>query len=437
MKLTEKTSAPLYTMKRSMLVVGFLLLPLMACQLHAQEKILQGKGFWTLFDSLGDGTPWQQQFADMTGCIFYPKLNRRHISYGGSDSAPATMNGTLGRAKLLVALKDSLPIDIIMISNTNDMNFTDPDTGVEGSIDDEPWMQGCKRTVTPGLMESKEAAKAYCQKNLRKILKATPKSQRGAGNMLVFPYAEPKRHGNRIEIKAASKQGGEICFHVGRSPRVNLTLPAGMSVKETREWLSSKFYGAGWSAVDNGDNSFTISYYYDKNNKVRVDTKESGLQVEVTDGPRVEEYVYYYTGKDASGWTKNSNWTEKISLWSCYKGLMEYLQANLPNTQIYWFMPSYFNFDFDTPELLRADGSFDEEAFKKTERNRKWMQLSAMQRAIAHRYNCGVLEVGKYCGITLGNVRDYYNSKDPHLKKEGYAQWSKALYEIFSQGKWE
>ena len=100
-------------------------------------------------------------------------------------------------------------------------------------------------------------------------------------------------------------------------------------------------------------------------------------------------------------------------------------------------MPSYFNFDFATPELLRADGSFDEEAFKKTERNRKWMQLSAMQRAIAHRYNCGVLEVGKYCGITLGNVRDYYNSKDPHLKKEGYAQWSKALYEIFSQGKWE
>ena len=178
MRRTEKACATLSTMKRSLLVVGILLLPFVAAQLHAQEKILQGKGFWTLFDSLGDGTPWQQQFADQTGCIFYPKLNRRYISYGGSDSAPATMNGTLGRAKLLVALKDSLPIDIIMISNTNDMNFTDPDTGVEGSIDDEPWMQGSKRTAAKSVLESKEAAKAYCEKNLRKILKATPKAQR-------------------------------------------------------------------------------------------------------------------------------------------------------------------------------------------------------------------------------------------------------------------
>lgn len=421
---------------KKLFVVWVMLLPLWG-QLHAQEKILQGKGFWTIFDSLGDGTPWQQQFADQTGCIFYPKLNRRYISYGGSDSAPATMNGTLGRAKLLVALKDSLPIDIIMISNTNDMNFTDPDTGVEGSIDDEPWMQGSKRTAAKSVLDSKEAAKAYCEKNLRKILKATPKAQRAAGNMLVFPYANPNRHGNRIEIIAPSKHGGEICFHVGRSPRVNLTLPAGMSVAQTREWLASKFYGAGWSAVDNGDNSFTISYYYDKNNKVWVDTKESGLQVAVTDGPRVEEYVVFYTGKDASGWTKSCNWTDKVSLWSCYKGLMEYLKSNLPNTEIYWFMPSYFNFDFNAPEVLRADGSFDEEAFEKTERNRKWMQLSAVQRAIAQRYNCRVLEVGKYCGINLKNVRDYYLSKDPHLKKEGYAQWSKALYEIFKAGKWE
>lgn len=64
---------------KKLFVVWVMLLPLWG-QLHAQEKILQGKGFWTLFDSLGDGTPWQQQFADQTGCIFYPKLNRRYIS---------------------------------------------------------------------------------------------------------------------------------------------------------------------------------------------------------------------------------------------------------------------------------------------------------------------------------------------------------------------
>ena len=423
-------------MKKNIFLVWIMLLTL-GGQLHAQEKMLQGKVLWTLFDSLGDGTAWQPLFANMTGCTFYPKLNRRYISYGGTESAPYAMNGTLGRAKLLVQLKDSLPIDILMISNTNDMNVTDPDSGPEGSIDDEPWMQGSKRTVIKGCLASEDEAKAYSRKHLRKILKATPQADRAPGNMLVFPYEDHRLVGNRIEIKVPSKQGGAICVHVGKSPRVNLTLPAGMDVEQTRVWLASQFYGAGWTAVDNGDNSFTITYCYDKNNKVWVDTMESGLQVTVTDAPSTKEYILYYTGKDAFGWAKRGNWTAKVGLWACYKGLMEYLRQHLPDTEIYWFMPSYYNFDFDAPELHRADGSFDEEAYRKTERYRKWQQLSKVQRTIASRYGCRVLEVGKYCGIGLHNVRDYYRTKDPHPKKAGYEQWAVTLYDIFKNSKWE
>lgn len=115
--------------------------------LKGQEKIFEGKTLWTLFDSLGDTNDWQRTFVELSGCTFYPELNRKNLSYGGTSSAPDVMNGTLGRAKMLVALKDNYPIDIIMISNTNDLNFTDPETGLEGSIDDEAWMQGSRQYV--------------------------------------------------------------------------------------------------------------------------------------------------------------------------------------------------------------------------------------------------------------------------------------------------
>lgn len=234
-----------------------------------------------------------------------------------------------------------------MISNTNDLNFTDPVTGLDGSPDDEPWMQGSKRTASRGCFASKEEAEKYCRKNLRRILRETPQESREAGNMYVFPYYDASsNNGNHIRVLNPSEKGGKVCFRMGRNKKF-LSLPAGMGLEQTRKWLASQFYGSGWTAVDNGDDSYSISYYTDRNNTVGFDPMDSGLELEITESPTVREYVTYFIGKDASSWRKMKYWTDKISIWSCYKGLMEYLTENLPDTKIYWFMPSYCNFDFD------------------------------------------------------------------------------------------
>lgn len=401
--------------------------------LVAQEKILQGKTLWTLFDSLGDTNDWQNRFSELSGCTFYPKLNRRHLSYGGTNSAPQTMNGTLGRAKLLVALKDSLPIDIVMISNTNDIAFADPEKGVEGSIEDRPWMQGSKRTVHKGCFASEDDARAYGKKNLRKILRSSPVDSRAAGNMLVFPYFNPGHIGNRIEVVKPSAKGGDVNFQIGRN-RLKVNVPGGMDSERTRIWLASQFYGAGWTAVDNGDDSFTISYCYDKDNKVSVDPLDTGLELIVSETPEVKEYILFFTGRDASDWKDVGCWTEHVSLWSCYKGLMEYLQSNLPDARIFWFFPSYYNFDFDAPEFLDQDGKIDKEAYSRSEKYLRWRKLSEMQREIAARYGAGILDIGKLSGISLDNIREYYKPKDPHPLKAGYDRWASTLYEIFKSG---
>lgn len=403
--------------------------------LSAQEKFLEGKTLWTLFDSLGDTNDWQRTFCELSGCRFYPELNRKNLSYGGTSSAADVMNGTLGRAKMLVALKDSYPIDIIMISNTNDLNFTDPVTGLDGSPDDEPWMQGSKRTACSGIFASREEAERYCRKNLRRILRETPQEFREAGNMYVFPYYDASsNNGNHIRVLSPSEKGGKVCFRMGRNKRI-LSIPAGMGLEQTRNWLASQFYGSGWTAVDNGDDSYSISYYIEKNHTVGFDPMDSGLELEITESPTVREYVTYFIGKDASSWRKMKCWTDKISIWSCYKGLMEYLTENLPDTKIYWFMPSYCNFDFDAPGVANPDGSFNEEEVRKQPMQSKWIKLSEAQRKLAEMYGAGVLEVEAKCGIGPHNFREYFDSRNPHPKMAGYERWGETLYDIMKSEK--
>lgn len=317
-----------------------------------------------------------------------------------------------------------------MISNTNDLNFTDPEKGLDGSPEDEPWMQGSKRTASRGCFGSREEAEKYCRKHLRSILRKTPKEFRAAGNMLVFPYYDPSSsNGNLIKVLKPSAKGGKVCFHMGRNKRT-LTVPAGMNLEETRIWLASQFYGSGWTAIDNGDNSYNISYYTDRNNTVGFDPLNSGLELSVSRTQTEREYVKFFTGKDASDWCRTKCWADKISIWACYKGLMEYLNANLPDTKIYWFMPSYYNFDFNAPGVSKPDGRFNEEEVLKQPMQRKWIKLSEEQRKLAQMYGAGVLEVGANSGIGPQNIRDYFDSLNPHPKMAGYERWGETLYEL-------
>ena len=162
---------------------------------------------------------------------------------------------------------------------------------------------------------------------------------------------------------------------------------------------------------------------------------DSGLELEITESPTVREYVTYFIGKDASSWRKMKCWTDKISIWSCYKGLMEYLTENLPDTKIYWFMPSYCNFDFDAPGVANPDGSFNEEEVRKQPMQSKWIKLSEAQRRLAEMYGAGVLEVEAKCGIGPHNFREYFDSRNPHPKMAGYERWGETLYDIMKSEK--
>jgi hypothetical protein len=409
------------------LIVSFLCpLPLFA------QSSLQGKTVWTIFDSLGDGTPWQPLLAQLTGSTFFPQLNYHNISYGGTATVADDMNGTQSRAKRLVALKGKYPIDVVLLENVNDINYIDAEKGMAGSMNDQPWMQGDKLTVHEGALSNRQEAETYFQQHLSDFLRKTPLEQRKAGNMLVLPYNDSTDWGTCIAIQSKALKERTFFITSGRN-KSGVYVTPDMTEKDIITRMMQYNYGGGWTAVNNGDGTLTLHYYYKQGRNVAFDDNGTGVKATLTKVPRSSECIRYFMGKDASEWEDTSKWVTQVSLYSTYKALFSYLRQQLPNAKLYWVLTSYYNFDFDTPGLQNADSTFNKKAFSKLEVERKWQQLCRFQKKICKENGIEVIDISYKCGINLDNLRDYYHTKNSHPKEEGYAKWAYALARYFKK----
>lgn len=420
------------------LFILFLCLGISIQQLHSAEttepdscKNLKKKTVWTIFDSLGASNVWQKALCDSTGMIFHSNLNTSNISYGGTSSGANVMNGSLGRAKKLVALKDSLPIDMVIFGNVNDISFMGSSTAT-GTINDEPWMQGEKVTAANGTFSSLSKAKEYCNENLTTILNNIPETKRAPGNILVFPYQNSSVNGYRILFKSSPTNSGNSFIKVGTA-QFGIYVTPDMSPMDLAEKAAEYFYGSGWTVVNNGDASVTISYYKSSETVVSFNDNNTGIATEVTQCSSSKEYNVYFTGKTINDWCNTSYWTTTISLYSCYKGMFEYLKENLPTAEMYVMLPTYMKVDFNDTSIKNEDGTYNEEAYKQTNLYKQWVKLMNVQSSVAALYNIPVLDVHTESGITINNVEQYYNSGDVHPKKEGYLKWTDAIYKMFKR----
>ncbi|MDD6437228.1 MAG: hypothetical protein PUG09_04065 [Prevotella sp.] len=392
----------------------------------ATAQSLSGKTFWTLFDSLGDTSPWQPLLGKLTGMTFIDSLNYHIMSYGGTTSEPFMLNGTLGRAKLLVAQKGRLPIDLVLLENTNDINLFAPDGTTEGSLKDQPWMQGTKRALQQGPFSSLEAARQYADKNFAHVVASVPESKRKAGAMITLPYTTAADTGTCLSITRTPQRAGTI-YIINKSAKVAIHVTPAMTTGDIIREMAQHAYGAGWTAIDNGDSTLTIHYCYHFGRKVRVNTMNTGMEVRLRQAPQSLEYTLYFTGNDSKEWFDPMKWTDHVSLYSAYRGLFAYLKKNLPTTKFYWVIPYYFNYDYNDPALLNSDGSINAAALKRTRRGKQWQALIKFQRRMCKEAGIPVIDITKTCGITLKNVRFFYKPSNPHPNQAAYDLWAKAL----------
>lgn len=420
------------------LFILFLCLGISIQQLYSAEttepdscKNLKKKTVWTIFDSLGNSNVWQLALCDSTGMLFHKNLNTQNISFGGTSSAANLWNGSLGRAKKLVALKDSLPIDMVIFGNVNDISFMGSSTAT-GTINDEPWMQGEKVTATNGTSSSLSEAQKYCNENLATILKNIPEEKRTIGGFLALPYLNTSVNGYRILFKSSPNNSG-MCYVTVGTQQYGIYVTPDMSPMDLAEKAAEYNYGSGWTVVNNGDASVTISYYKTSETVISFNDNSTGITTEVTQSNSSKEYNIYFTGKSVNDWCDTSCWTTTISLYSCYKGMFEYLIKNLPGIEMYVMLPTYMKVDFEDTSIKNEDGSYNEEAYKQTNLYIRWCQLMDVQKSVAALYNIPVLDVHTESGITINNVEEYYVSKDVHPKRAGYLKWTDAIYKMFKK----
>ena len=395
-------------------------------QVVADSCFLKGKTFWTIFDSLGAENIWQTELCKLTGLNFYTGLNKQNISHGGTPSSPGLIIGSLGRAKKLVALKDSLPIDIVMFENVNDLNVINNKEKV-GTINDEPWMQGEKIVAISTPMEDLASVKDYCSKNFSSILESVPVENRATGNMLTFPYRNDQMSGYDLKVVSGALADGEFYISIaGKKHSIKVT--KAMSVADIVKAITNHSYTvSGWNATNNGNNSVNIAYYTNTTAKVDFDANSTGVEIIIAETAKTNEYIMFYKGEGKEKWCDSSEFTDNITLYSCYKGLFEYLRHNLPDADLYLVFPTYYSVDFNDAALKNGDGTYNEELHYNSSRQVAWRKLMDVQCAVAELYEVPVLDICNNSDINLQNIETYYKSNDVHPKNSGYIEWAKTL----------
>ena len=392
---------------------------------------LRGKTFWTLFDSLGASSQWQKTFVKLTEAIFHEELNSpssKPISWGGSTTGPTGGDCGLARAKNLVSYKDSYPIDYLFIENINDMQKVSNGV-IKGSIADAPWMQG-DEIVGREVFESQDAAWLYVNNNLQSVVSSVPAQNRKKGAYITFPYKATSQNAYLVKILSKATSNG-TAYVVLDSQRFGIEVTTEMSIQDIINAIENYSFGAGWSDVDNGDGSITIGYYTNTSSVISFDANGTGIQSEVTKTYNTWQMVRYFTGYSASEWEEMDKWVDSISLWSMYKGLLEYLKENLPNTLIYWFIPTRYSVPLNSSaEYVKSDGTFDIDKYRQTDAYKNYKALTDCQKEVCDYYDIPVVDIESNCNINLFNLSTFYTNSNVHPKQAGYDRWALTLYNL-------
>ena len=394
-------------------------------------KLLTGKTVWTLWDSLGENT-WQSYFSDLSGANFLSNLNVsnvRPISQGGTTSMPDIDTGTQARARNLVYYKNTHQIDIVFIENINDRNVP---VSQRGTIEDKPFMRSQKITYNSDkTLTSYDEAVTYWNNNFDKIVESIDSSKRLTGSMIAIPYTSGNLtdRGSKFTIKSIASKEGDITINLNGRRSVHVT--PSMTIDEIVDAFKIYSWGSGWKFIKLSNNSFSVVYYISTSVRGTFDGADTGVTADVVDTGANSEKIFYFTSKNISTWSNKENWSDSISLYSAYKGLIEYLRAELPNAMLYFVMPFSVNVNFnDTSSLKNEDGTWSQDKFVNSGIYKTMAGVNDVQKEVCNYYGIQYLDLVKYGGIGINNIENFFYSNNVHPKIEGYKKYSEMIYKL-------
>ena len=391
-------------------------------------KKLVGKTVWTLWDSLGHDT-WQGKFVNLSGCTYYSALNTKGdkpLSWGGSNSEPSNDSGTQARALNLLSYKDTYPIDIVLIENINDRNILNR----KGSINDVPFMRTQVVTYSNNIFNSYTEANNYLNSNKLSIINSIPEEQRKRGTIIKIPYTSGSEiRGSKIKFNSTPISEGDITLTwAGKAYSIHVT--PSMSIQDIVDSVIQYSFGAGVSDIDNGDGSVSIFYYTSTTNRVTFDGGTTGVTATVTDTSGSGTIALLFKSDNINNWSNVDEWSTDCSLYSIYKGLIEYLKSNIPTALLYFVQPFSVGIDFNSNEFKYADGTWSADKFRKSSTYLTQKELYDVQKEVAEYYGVQVLDLVATGGMDITNIETYFYSGNVHPKTIGYDRYAEAMYNL-------
>lgn len=412
---------------------------------------LKDKHCFVLGDSLSADTSakgsWHQKFCELTGAILDADKNRGWFSIGGTATigTHTEQNACCQmRAKRLVDYyNEGNPVDVIFIQNVNDINNNRFSAGIntKGANTDLPFFENqvivYNDTVVETSSPSTDVVK-YFKDNLSTVLDGiTPMT----GTVIEMLYTNGG-NAKELTITSAPTADGNITITTKhganyRDEKFNIAVKAGMSIQDVVAAILE------WNYVDvgkyddvegkNGDSVVFSSPY-----SLTFDGGSTGVTATVTDTTAINRYPIVFNSLDVSEFEDSSKWVGEaaISYWSAQKGLIEYLQKNIPNAKIFYLILPYYKVTYPAASgsaYLRPDGSFNMEYWDSNGRGSKNAQtLYAEQPLVANYYGCGYVDVVNNCSISPVNIEEYYPSNDVHPAVAGYNAWGETIARLLA-----
>lgn len=391
---------------------------------------LTGCEFYSLGDSLSSSSRWQQKLAALSGATFNQNANQGFngiapLSVGGTQSLGISSDCGQGRVKTLV---DNYPTaKVVIYENVNDLNRIL--YGHSGLITDVPYfLTGF--IDYPTVYNSIADLKAAFTNDFNTIVGSlTP----AVGAMLRLKY---KTTGHRLTISSISGiQQGSFTISTWNG---QYTYTISVEANDTIASIINKIVEYDYKLLIDTPNIDGVSVDFVKatgnDTNISITNNTSGITFsvdnEVADANGV--FGYCFVSRDVSDWTDSNCWKQydEVSLYSIYKGIVEYLQDNMANDAIQ-IIASFPQMSINPSLYQRDDGSFDMEKYmsQNTDATRS-PELRAIQKEVAKWYNIKYVDINEYLNISPINYLNFYPSGNVHPTNTGYDRFGEAFAKL-------
>lgn len=240
-----------------------------------------------------------------------------------------------------------------------------------------------------------------------------------------------------------------ITFNDGsRSYTASTQISAGTSLQDAVNWINEIQYSEFCPYWNNLNHHQTLSEpvltftYIGENatdgnssKSITINTGTTGIAVSSPVFSNSQKAIYRCFGsRDVSEWRDASKWfTQKTyddNTWKVKAGVIDYLQAEIPNVKIVLIAHSTLAWDFDNEtKFYYSDGSVNVDAIHELNGYYKaGMNNIKNIKELGETYNCQVIDIWHNMGISPVNFSTFFNTNDVHSSNpEWYERYANII----------